>query len=170
MLLLLSFMFWMSFQSYFILYYHHMPTHIICTYTFLFILRHSLGVLAPWICRSRSLHVILLIRYLERITDISRSLEFSLSIIGILTFFILLFPWFQTYWTHCLFHSFIHLRSCVDIICIIVVMLILHSEYIACSDYFRLSVHTWGILLAYIHRRLSLRLYFYVFWEAGRDI
>ena len=45
-----------------------------------------------------------------------------------------------------------------------------HSDYIACSGYFRLSMHTWGILLAYIRRRLSSRLRFHVFWEAGRDI
>ena len=30
-------------------------------------------------------------------------------------------------------------------ICDIAVMLIYHSDYIACSDYFRLSVYAWGI-------------------------
>jgi len=31
-------------------------------------------------------------------------------------------------------------------------------------------VYMWGILLAYIRRRLSSRLCFHVFWKAGRDI
>ena len=44
-----------------------------------------------------------------------------------------------------------------------------HSDYITCSGYFRLSVYTWGILLAYIRRQLSSRPRFHVFWEAGRD-
>ena len=48
-------------------------------------------------------------------------------------------------------------------------MLILHNDYIACSDYFRLSVYTWDIILVYICRRLSSWLRFHVFWEAGRD-
>ena len=48
-------------------------SHVICTCTFPFILTHSLGVLTFWICTSRFLHVILLIRYLERITGILRS-------------------------------------------------------------------------------------------------
>ena len=30
-------------------------------------------------------------------------------------------------------------------------------------------MYTWGIFLAYIRRRLSSRLCFHVFWEAGRD-
>jgi len=42
--------------------------------------------------------------------------------------------------------------------------------FITCSGYFRLSVYTWGILLVYIRRRLSSRLPFHVFWEAGHDI
>ena len=31
-------------------------------------------------------------------------------------------------------------------------------------------MYTWGIFLAYKRRRLSSRLRFHVFWEAGRDI
>ena len=46
---------------------------------------------------------------------------------------------------------------------------ILFRIFIAYSGYFRLSVYTWGFLLAYIRRRLSSRLRFHVFWEAGRD-
>jgi len=48
-------------------------------------------------------------------------------------------------------------------------MLILHSDYIDGSGYFSLSVYMWGIPLAYIRRRFSLRLCFHVFWEARRD-
>ena len=68
-----------------------------------------------------------------------------------------------------LFHFLFHLRSRVDIICIIAVILILHSDYIARSGYFRLSVYTWDIFLAYIRRRLSSRLCFHVFWEVGHE-
>jgi len=46
---------------------------------------------------------------------------------------------------------------------------IYHSDYIACTCYFTLSVYTWDILLAYIRRQLSSRLHFNIFWEAGRD-
>ena len=45
----------------------------------------------------------------------------------------------------------------------------LYFIFITCSDYFRLSMYTWGILLTYIRHRLSSRLRFYVFWEAGCD-
>ena len=48
-------------------------------------------------------------------------------------------------------------------------MPILYSDYIACSDYFKLSVYTWGILLAYMRGRFPSRLCFHVFWEAGCD-
>jgi len=51
-------------------------SHVIRTCTFPFILTHSLGVLTPWICTSRSLYVILLIRYLERIARLTRSPSF----------------------------------------------------------------------------------------------
>jgi len=44
---------------------------------------------------------------------------------------------------------------------------LLWFRFIACSGYFRLSAYTWGIFLAYMSRRLSLRLRFHVFWEAG---
>ena len=44
---------------------------------------------------------------------------------------------------------------------------ILIDFFIPCSGYFHLSVYTWGIFLAYIRRRLSSRLHFHVFWEAG---
>jgi len=46
---------------------------------------------------------------------------------------------------------------------------LLWFRFIACSGYFRLNVYMWGIFLAYIRRRLSSRLRFRVFWEAGRD-
>jgi len=41
-------------------------------------------------------------------------------------------------------------------ICDIAVMLIYHSDYIACSGYFRLSVYAWGIFLTNIYRRLFI--------------
>ena len=44
--------------------------------------------------------------------------------------------------------------------------MILHSDFITCLGYFRLSVCAWGIFLANIRRRLSSRLCFHVFWEA----
>jgi len=47
------------------------------------------------------------------------------------------------HWTQYLFDSFIHLLSCVDIKCSIVVILIHHSDYIAYSGYSRLSIYTW---------------------------
>jgi len=49
------------------------------------------------------------------------------------------------------------------------VMLNLHNDFIACSGYFRLSVYTWGIFLAYIRNRLSSHLHSRVFGKAGRD-
>ena len=64
---------------------------------------------------------------------------------------------------------FIHVLSCVDIICVIAVTVKYHSRFMACSDYLRLIAYMWGILLAYKHRQLSSRLRFSVFWEAGRD-
>jgi len=82
---------------------------------------------------------------------------------GIIAFFYsCYYSLIPVYQTSLLFHFLFHLRSCVDIICIITMMLILHNDYIACSSYFRLSVYTWGILLAYIRRRLSSRLRFHV--------
>ena len=37
------------------------------------------------------------------------------------------------------------------------------------SGYLSLSAYAWGVFLAYMRRRLSSRLRFSVFWEAGRD-
>ena len=70
-------------------------------------------------------------------------------------------------------HHFFSVFICYHVwmlICDIAVIMIHFSRFfIACSDYFRLSVYTWGILLAYIRRWLSLRLYFPIIWEAGCD-
>jgi len=56
------------------------------------------------------------------------------------------------------------------LICDITVIVdLLWLRFMAYSGYFRLSVYKWGIFLAYVHRRLSLRLCFHVFWEAGHD-
>ena len=68
------------------------------------------------------------------------------------------------YQTHCSFYSFIHLRSCVDIICIVAVIMISHSDYIASSAYFRFRVYVRYFPCVY-----TPRLRFRLFWEAGRD-
>ena len=145
-------------------------SHVICTCTSPFILTHSLGVLTLWICTSRSLHVILLIRYLERIIGISRSLEFSLFDYWCSQF--LLFHLFLDFWFIGLITCFIFLFICYHVwsfICYIAELSCHHSYYIACSGYFRISVYTWGIFLTYIRYRLSSRLRFHVFCEAGHD-
>jgi len=153
-------MFSMLFQFYSSIYFHSLLTRYM--HMHLPFILHSLRVLTPCICTSRSMCIIFLIRYLERITRIM-SWVLSIRLLVFLFSFIPSFPWFLIYWTNYLFYSFIHLWSCVDIIYIIVLISIYHSDYIACSDYFRLSVYTWGILLAYIRRRLSSRLSFRVF-------
>ena len=146
-------------------------SHVICTCTFPFILTHSSGVLTFWICTSRFMYVILLIRYLERITGILRNLKFSLFdyLYSCLTFISVdsLFSIYITFSCH-----FITLFICYHVwtfICTVAVLSYYHSDYIACSSYFRLSVYTWGIFLAYMRRRLSSRLRFHVFWEAGHE-
>jgi len=114
----------------------------------------------------------LLIRYWERITSIiwSRSsllLDHLFSVFSISFLFHFFHDSMQ--WTH---SCFIPLFICYHawmFICDIVVMLIYHSDYVACSSYFRLNVYAWSIFLVYIHCRFSSRLRFHVFWEAGRD-
>jgi len=81
----------------------------------------------------------------------------------------LLFCWFLINLSYHPIPFLCSLLSCVDIICILAVILIYHSDYIAFSGYFRLSVYTYGILLAYMYRRLSSRLCFHVLWEAEHD-
>ena len=89
-------------------------SYVICTCTFPFILTHSVGVLTPWICIFRSLHVILLIRYLERIIGNSRSPEFSLFDYPIWVLFLVFtvyWCWFSISSGLSLFYSFIYLLS-----------------------------------------------------------
>ena len=50
-----------------------------------------------------------------------------------------------------------------------VIVDLLWFRFITCSGYIRFSVYTWGIFLAYMRCRLSSRLHFHIFWEAGRD-
>jgi len=67
---------------------------------------------------------------------------------------------------------FIPLFICYHVwtfICTVAVILLHHSNYTACSDYSRLSVYTWSILLAFICQRPSSWLHFHIFWETGRD-
>jgi len=141
-------------------------SHVIRTCTFLFILTHSLGVLTPWICASRSLYVTLLIRYLPRITRFMRSWSFLTwsFLLGIFFLFFILVDamilWIRlstcSIFLFICYHVWTFIRS-------IVVILTHHSDYIACSSYSRLSVYTWGILLRiYVanSRRDSVSTYF----------
>ena len=125
---------------------------------------------------SLNLHIqiddyLLLIRYLERITCILRSWS-SLTWypFSVFSFFslLLLLSWFYAL-DSCLFHFLFICYNVRIFICDIAVILIYHSDYIACSVYFRLSVYTWGIFLVYIRHRLSLWLYFHAFCEARCD-
>ena len=52
---------------------------------------------------------------------------------------------------------------------IAVIVDLLWFRFITYSGYLKLSTYAWGIFLAYMRRRLSSRLRFHVFWEAGRD-
>ena len=111
---------------------------------------------------------LLLIRYLERITYILRNLKFSLFDYrySCLTFIYVesLFSIYITFAYH-----FIPLFICYHewmFIFTVAVLSYYHSNYIVCSVYFRLSVYTWRVFLAYIRRRLSPRLRFHVFWKA----
>ena len=79
--------------------------------------------------------------FIDQVFMSSRTWSFLLFDSGIISFTPVV-PFDSLYWTQCLFYSFIHLRSCVDIICIIAAILVYHSNYIACSGYFRLSVYT----------------------------
>ena len=72
------------------------------------------------------------------------------------------YTWLTTY--------FIFLFICYHVllfICYIAVLSYHHSDYIACSGYFRLSVYSWGIFLTYIRHRLSSRLRFTYFGKRG---
>jgi len=102
-----------------------------------------------------------------------KRLEFSYLIVLSQYSLIFLYFYFFSYsvhWTHvCSISLFICYHVWTSI-CVIIVILIHHSDYIACSDNFRLSVYTYGILLAYIRRRLSPWLRFRVFWKARPNI
>jgi len=65
--------------------------------------------------------------------------------------------------------SFIWYYAWMLICDIVVIIDLLWFRFIPCSGYFRVSVYTWDISLAYIRRRPSSRLHFRVCWEAGRD-
>jgi len=102
----------------------------------------------------------------------TRSWSFSLFDSGILTSF---YSCFFTFLYSCISDLvfipalFIWYHVWMLICDIAVIDDLLWFRFITCSGYIRLSVYTWGIFLAYIHHRLSLRLRFHVFWEAGRD-
>ena len=117
------------------------------------------------------MYAILLIRYLERITCVTRNMEFSIFDYWYSYFLLSLsFPWIPYIGVNICSISLFICYHVWTYICVIAVILIYHSDRIACSGYFRLSVYTWVIILAYIRRRLSSRLHFHVFWKARRDI
>ena len=120
---------------------------------------------------SLNLHIqicgyLLLIRYLERITCVTRS-------------------WSLFFLDHTYSYSFIHVipRFYLSISCPVVISFLCSSAiivldiymsycsdidlsqkiFMACSGYFWLSVYKWGILLAYIRHRLSSRFRFRIF-------
>ena len=113
---------------------------------------------------------LLLIRYLERITCIYEELSLSFLDYRYSCSFIHIIFCFYLYHVQLPFLSYIHLLSLYRYLYVILQWYwFIVVDFITCSGYFRLSVYAWGIFLAYIRRRLSSRLCFHVFWEAGRD-
>ena len=68
-----------------------------------------------------------------------------------------------THYYQSLFLFYIHCYLVWTFICVLQWSWFITVSFIACSGYFRLSIYTWGILLAYIRRRLPSRLHFHVF-------
>ena len=125
---------------------------------------------------SLNLHIqicgyLLLIRYLERITCVTRRWSLSFLDYRYSCSFIHVISWFYLYRIQLSF-SFLY-SSVIIMLDILYVILqwywFIVVDFVACSAYFRLSVYAWGIFLAYIRHRPSSRLRFSVFWEAGRD-
>jgi len=146
--------------------FHSLLTFI-CTFTFPFILTHSLGVLTPYICVSRSMAIYYWSgiwrgshAFWGALSSLCSKLVLSLYFIPVVScdsryigLIAYSFPLFICYHVW-LFISYIAMLSCH------------HSNYIICSGYFRLSIYAGGIFLANIRRWLSLRLCFHIFWEA----
>jgi len=147
---------------------------------------HSLGRFwRPWIRKSRVLVIFL---YCSGIRW-DRTLREELDLLPIwfrysYPSYLPVISWFSIYQIQLLF-PFLHFLDFMYIkfsfyssffiwyhawmlICDIAVIVdLLWFRFITCSGYFRLSVYTWGIFLAYIRRRLLSRLCFHVFWKSG---
>jgi len=162
------FMFYMLFLSCSSIYYHHMLTHVICTCTFPFILTHLLGRFLT----NLNLHIQIGCLISLSGVELVRFTRIGASFYSILVFLLLFYScysWFFLYRTQLPFHFLFIWYHVWTSICSIAVIWFIVIDFIACSDYFRFSVYTWGILLTYIRRRLSPWLCFHIFWEAGRD-
>jgi len=160
----LLFIYFIHVISYFRLYIFFICSHVICTCTFYFILIHSLGVLTSWICISRSM-VIYYWSCIWRELHVLRGAGVSLFlIIGSLTLLFMLFP--DSIYIMSSYHFF-PLFICYHCVRYLYVILqwywFIVVDFITCSDFFRLSVYTWSILLAYIHCWPLSQLYFRVF-------
>ena len=168
MLFTLLFIYFIHVISYSCTYIFFICSHVTCTCTFQFILAHSLGVLTPWICISRSV-VIYYWSGIGRGSQARWGARVSLFfIIGILSLLFMLFPDSIYIMSSChLFPLFICYHWVIYLYVILQWYRFIVVSFIACSGHFRLSGYLWSIFLAYICRRLSSRLRFHVFWEAG---
>ena len=151
-------------------YYHIVSHHFICTCIFphFFTLNKSSDFL--------DLHIqVYICNLADQIfgEDHTPYKEPKFSYLIILSHFFLLFYSYRSLWFPILDSMLVlFLYSFVIMcghLCAVAEILIYHSDYIACSDYLRLSAYIWDIFLAYMRRWLSSRLRSSVFWEAGRD-
>jgi len=159
-------MFCMLFQSYFSIYYLHMLTRSMHAHLTLYF-THSLGRFIT----TLHLHVqigcfILLIRCSMR-PDMLRGVLSSLySIIGIPTFYSCRSLWFPRM-DFCSIPSFPCYHCARYLYVILQWYRFILVNYIACSCYFRLSVYTWDIFLAYIRRDSRYDSVFMYFGKRG---
>jgi len=167
-LLIIYFIFYSS------IYIFYICSDVICTCTFQFILTHSLGVLTPWICISRSV-TIYYWSVIGRGSQTSGGAQSSLCSIlqfQYLSFYslFLLFPWLCA--LDSVFASFFYSSG---IMCGHWYVVLQWDWFIMVDIYslfwvtLGLAYMREGIFLANIRRRLSSRLCCHVFWEAGRD-
>jgi len=133
----------------FSLYYYHMFTFIcMCIFP---VYSHTFTGSSD----SLNLHIqicgyLLLIRYLERITCVTRSWSPSLLDYRYSCSFIHVISWFYLCRVSCNFFPLFICYHCLDIYIVILQWYwFIVVDFIACSGFFRLSVYTWGILLVY---------------------
>jgi len=90
--------------------------------------------------------------------------------IGILTLLFMLFPNSICIISSCHFFPLFIYYHCVRYLYVILQWYwFIVVDFIVCLGYFKLSICAWGIFLVNIRRRLSSRLHFRVFWEAGSE-